>query len=132
MSIRETLLAAPQRRYHEETIDGVGPIRCQSLSAAEASQLEASYVGDSGFDPAKFAKRKPLVIALSLVDDAGNREFSDEDIEDIAQQDAAIIDAIYEVCERHINAERRGKNLSGSKATNGEGSPADLLTAAAG
>lgn len=124
------LLASVERRYCEKDVPGVGTIRCQSLNAKEAAILDASYIEEDGFSPEQYAKRKPLVISLCLVDEAGHRVFSDDEFEDLELVDAAVIDAIYEVCESHINKDTvAAKNL---KATSEEGSTSDLPTSAVG
>ena len=108
---RSGLLGELKRRYHEADIDGYGRIRMQSLSAKEAEVL--SPYTDGGFDGKVFAARKQLLIALCLVDEDGHRLFTDDDAESISEQDAALVDKIYEACEMHVNGERvTAKNLN--------------------
>ena len=124
---RNTLLGPVKRRYHEADIENYGRIRCQSLTHFEAKAL--SCYGRDGFDSGKFEDRKVITISLCLVDQDGKRLFSDADVDSISEQDAALVDAIYEVCESHINGDMvTAKNLS--ETSNGDSQSASLIGAA--
>lgn len=127
---REKLLGKLVRRYAEEDVPGFGGIRVQSLSAAEAADLNAGNQTDGKFDVTKYKKYQARVITMCLVDDTGHRIFSDDDVDTLHEQDATVIDAIYSVCERHLNGDVVApKNLS--ETDNGD-SPSDLRISTAG
>ena len=121
---REKLLTALKRRYLVVDIPGFGGVRIQSLSAAEAAELNIGNQTDGKFDPEKYKTYKERVIVLCLVDENNLRLFHEDDVETLHEQDATIIDAIYEACETHLNGEVvTAKNLS---ETNGADSQSDL------
>lgn len=121
---REKLLGALKRRYVEADIPGHGCVRVQSLSAAEAADLNIGNQTDGKFDSEKYKTYKERVISLCLVDEHNTRIFSDTDVEILHEQDATIIDEIYEVCEQHLNGDVvTAKN---SSKTSEEDSQSDL------
>ena len=55
------------------------------------------------------------MIVLCLVDEHNLRIFSEADVDVLHEQDATIIDGIYEVCEQHLNGDVVApKNLNGT------------------
>jgi hypothetical protein len=112
---REKLLGALQRRYLEADVPGFGGVRIQSLSAAQAEDLNIGNQTDGKFDPEKYKTYKVRVIVLCMVDEHNMRIFSDSDVEILHEQDATIIDGIYEACEQHLNGDVvTPKNLNGT------------------
>ena len=112
---RELLLGALKRRYVEANVPGFGGIRVHSISAAEAIELNIGNQTDGKFDSDKYRTYKERVIVLCLVDEHNLRIFSEADVDVLHEQDATIIDGIYEVCEQHLNGDVVApKNLNGT------------------
>ena len=105
LASREKLLGALKRRYVEANVPGFGGVRVHSLSAAEAADLNIGNQTEGKFDSEKYKTYKERVIVLCLVDEHNLRIFSDSDVEILHEQDATIIDGIYEVCEQHLNGD---------------------------
>lgn len=82
-----------QRRYAE-----VGGIRLQSLTELEQSKLQTLWGNrwnqTKEVDP---VMRRELV-ALCIVDGSGQRCFSNEDIELMAELDGGIVERLYDKC----------------------------------
>lgn len=93
--IRHKIFAAKHRRYADVDVHGFGTIRVQSLSEKERSSLEVA----AGQDPASLRSR---MIAAAIVDQDGNRVFSDAEVDQIGEVDfrvtLALADAVAEHC----------------------------------
>lgn len=104
------------RRYADVEIADFGAIRLQSLSEREAADFQVAALDQRGRWRKKLAAgARRRLIALCLVDADGNRLFSDDEAEHLADMDGRIADAIYEHCVAHCGfrqdqVEAEGKN----------------------
>lgn len=78
---RDEFLRATARRYATVEVPSYGEVRMQSLTAAEMRSIRRSLRTEAGaFDNERFARIDALVVAAALVDDDGDRLFSDDDV----------------------------------------------------
>lgn len=107
---REAILAANDRPFEDvEVPEWGGIVRVQGMTAGERSKWEASYQkrhkdrsGKTTIEvdwDAQLSFRERLV-AMSLVDEAGGRLFSDSDIKALAAKSAAAMERIVNVANR--------------------------------
>tara|TARA_R100000152_G_C6782231_1_gene219178 strand:- start:7194 stop:7592 length:399 start_codon:yes stop_codon:yes gene_type:complete len=101
---REALLKLCERRYATVDIpEREVTVRIQSLSESEKSQYETCLIAKNG----KGIMRERLqdatrrLLALCIVDDAGERIFSDGDLSALANLDAFVSSRIYDACQEH-------------------------------
>ena len=88
---RDSVFAFCSRRYKTVSIDGLGEVRLRSLSERERSACEVGR-------PEELRAR---LIAFSVCDSDGNREFGDADIERLLDLDSAISGALIREIELH-------------------------------
>jgi tRNA A37 N6-isopentenylltransferase MiaA len=100
MNLRDRLVESIRRRYLEVEIDGLGTVRLQSLSEGDYSRVE----------DAKPEDRRPLLVARTLVDSAGDRLFADEDVDTISEMDFAVVHAIAERAMLHCRTQTTVEN----------------------
>lgn len=79
-----------------------GTVRVRGLTGAERDELEAEIVranrdGSTRVDTRNLRAR---LVALSVVDEAGERLFTCEDIEALGQKSAAALDRVFSVAQR--------------------------------
>ncbi len=101
---REALLKLCKRRYATVDIPERNiTVRIQSLSENEKSQYETCLIAKNG----KGIMRERLqdatrrLLALCIVDDNGNRIFTDGDLSELANLDAFVSSRIYDACQEH-------------------------------
>jgi hypothetical protein len=82
MTIRDKLLATcNKRRVAEYNVDGLGEVRLQSLTELERASVEKTANEDT-------TKLRAMLIAYSMVDEDGNRLFSDEEVGTVLAMDS--------------------------------------------
>lgn len=85
-------------------IEGHGKVRIRGLSAEERDDYEQTLV-ERGPDGKVRTKRKYTNVRASLVmrclvDENGERMFSDKDLGELGKVDGAIVDRLYDVARR--------------------------------
>jgi len=94
---REKLLSKTQRRYKEFQFDG-DSYRIQSLNEAERAEYEIQLQTTKKYD---WEKSRRLFVCKTLVDDNGQRLFSDADQESLKQVDGRIVGVLYNEAQKH-------------------------------
>jgi len=78
-----------------------GKVRVRGLTGAERDKFEASIVTRKGnkaeFNPENIRAK---LVAMCVVDENGNRLFTDEDIKILGQKSATALDRIFQVAQR--------------------------------
>ena len=112
-TIRDALLASCKRRYTEETIEGLGTVRLQSLTELERAKVEVAARDNASV-------LRGMLIAMSLVDDEGNRLFGDGEVDTILAMDSRLTLRVSDVVLAHI-----GKDKTEDAVKNSETTPAE-------
>lgn len=71
-----------------------GEVLIRTLSAAQRDRFEASIQSEPGKKP-DLKNFRARYVALCVVDEAGNRLFTDNDVERLGEKSAKVIDRIY-------------------------------------
>lgn len=78
-----------------------GVVRVRALTGAERDAYEASVVRRKGnkmeYDPTNMRAK---LVAMCVVDEQGNRVFSDKDVELLGRKSAAALDRVFQVAQR--------------------------------
>lgn len=78
---REQFMAATQRRFLTWKVPVLGECRFRSLTQREMLDIKRSWFDDKGNrDMDRIRRADHYVVAMSLVDDDGNRIVSDDDV----------------------------------------------------
>lgn len=76
-------------------------VTVRGLTARQRNELELSFIKKDGKpDAAKQKQMRELWLVACCVDDAGNKLFSADDVVALGNQDGAIIDRIFDACQR--------------------------------
>ena len=120
---RQSYSDLTQRRYADDVCAGK-PVRIQSLTELERSKIEAACGED-------FSDIRARLIAASLVDEDGNRIFTDEaeDIAFIMNMDSAFIAPVSDLIQAHSQWSDLADAVKNSPDTLGEDSPSSLQIA---
>ena len=103
---REAFLTPAERRYQTIAIDGFGSVRIQSLTERQWAGFEMSAVAaKGGIIRKRVEDARRRLIALCVVDDAGNRLLSDSDVPQLEQLDGAVAAKLFDVCQKHCGFE---------------------------
>ena len=97
------------RRFKEFPLPVSGlTVRIRSLREDEVSDYQAELVAKSGrgFQPARLKDANRRLIALCLVDAAGNRLLANGDTAKLAKLDYADAGALYDECAGHAGINR--------------------------
>lgn len=94
---REALLGKTKRRYQSITIGQNETARIQSLNEAEVSEWDATGFEPKTYKctPAAMARRRRMLVALSLVDDAGKRLFGSDECDQLSDIDGKVFAMIH-------------------------------------
>lgn len=116
-----------KRRYKTVTLPVSGlTVRIQSLTAGERARYEAAPISPDGkLRTERIADAESRLLVKCIVDENGNRLFSDAQIGELAEWDGADSAYLYRECTQlcgvNLNAiESLAKNSNG---TGGDGSP---------
>jgi hypothetical protein len=117
-----------KRRYKEVTLPASGlTVRIQSLAAGEQSRYETAAMGPDGkLNRNRMEDAESRLIVKCLVDEAGNRLFSDMQAGELAAWDGADAAFLYRECSKHCGINRQTDDL---EKNFGETQPAGSLTA---
>lgn len=99
---RDQILQAqdlPAENVHVPEWGGV--VRVRGLTGAERDKFEASIVVRKG-DKTEFnpENMRAKLCAMCIVDEQGNRLFSDDDIKALGKKSAAALDRVFQVAQR--------------------------------
>ncbi len=99
---RDDILKAQDLPVEEiEVREWGGLVRVRGLTGAERDAFEQSIVERQG-KKARMNLRnvRAKLVALCVVDEQGNRLFTDDDVEALGRKSAAALDRIFEVAQR--------------------------------
>lgn len=111
--IRDKLLGSVKRRYSTADIAGLGQVRMQSLTELERAQIEQVATTD-------VTRMRAHLIALSLVDDDGNRLFADQEVETILKMDSRLTGDLSTAVMLHVGRQ----DATEDAVKNSDGTPA--------
>jgi len=94
---RDQILGMDDLRFEIVPVPEWGDsVRIRTLSGAERDRFEESFVGKKGGTPeTAFRNIRARFVCLIVVDDDGNRIFSDNDAPEIGKKSAAALDRIF-------------------------------------
>lgn len=121
MSVRELLLKPIS--MPEEVVDlpelGEGvSVRVRGMNAKEKGAFDMQFVKKGEHDVAKQRQIRERMIVACCVGDDGNRLFSVDDVAQLGLQSVAILDRIFEACQR-VNGDT--KDAEKNSEPTGEG-----------
>ena len=100
---RESILGADDRKTEDVAVpEWGGTVRVRALSGTERDAYEAGIVQLRG-DGTKTVNLKNLrgrLVALSCVDDEGNRLFTDEDAIALGDRSASALERVFDVARK--------------------------------
>ena len=102
--VRAAFFNASKRRYDTTTVPIIGAVRIRSLTAGEVRAWREAVTGEGGKD-LQYANE--LLVAASVVDDAGDRLFSDDDARSavFGDMDGAAFAVLAKAVRKHTNSE---------------------------
>lgn len=114
LSKSQILAAADLVTEDVEVPEWGGTVRVRAITAAERDAFETSVVGD-GKGKRNLVNLRARLVALAIVDDAGQRLFSDGEAEALGGKSGAAMDRVYAVAQRLSGlTERDVKELEGN------------------
>lgn len=117
---KRVLQDARRRRYTEFEIDGFGTVRIQSLTERERASIE-KQAGNDGFC------YRASLIALAVVDANGDRVFSDEDVEQLAEADCQLTISLSDAVIEHVGALQFTQSSIEAEVKNSEATQPDAV-----
>jgi hypothetical protein len=101
---RDSILAAEDKNYEDVYVpEWNGTVRVAGMSGADRNAYQASMVvlGPNGsVQRLNMADQLAKLLSRSLVDDEGNRLFSDKDVKALSSKDGAVLDRLGDVAMR--------------------------------
>jgi len=94
----QILQADDIRKEQVEVPEWAGSVWVKTMSGKERDQLESSIIDTSGERNMEHLRAK--VVALSVVDEEGNRLFSFEDALELTKKSARALDRVFSVAQR--------------------------------
>lgn len=84
-----------------------GDVIVRALTGTERDQFEAGFIKEGGKGEMTLENTRARLVALSVVDDSGQRLFGIDDIDLLGQQPAAALDRVFFVARRlsHLSNE---------------------------
>lgn len=102
LATREQLLGATKRRYRLVNVPDLGEFRIQSLTERERSNYEASLLDrKGGVVKDRMLSSRRRLIALTLVDDVGNRLLGEADVDKLEDLDSGVTVLLWEAARDH-------------------------------
>lgn len=96
---RETIFAVDDRQYEDVPVpEWGGTVRVMGLTGAERDRMEASVVGNGR--KMNLTNFRARLCALSIVDENGDRVFSDLDVGTLGKKSAAALEHVFSVSQR--------------------------------
>ena len=102
--LKATFFAASRRRYETVDVPILGAVRMRSLTAGEIRSWREALTADSG-EALQYANE--LLVAAAVVDESGERVFSDDDARStlFSDLDGAAFAVLAKAVRRHTNVE---------------------------
>jgi len=99
---REAILQAEDLPTEDvEVPEWGGVVRVRGLTGAERDAFEQSIVEQRGKNTRMNLRNiRARLVALTVVDEEGNRLFSDDDVEALGRKSAAALNRVFEVAQR--------------------------------
>jgi len=100
---REAILQAQDLPYEDVAVpEWGGVVRVRALTGAERDRFEASIVEQRGKGGPRLNTQniRAKLVALTVVDEHGNRIFTDDDVEALGRKSAAALNRVFEVAQR--------------------------------
>jgi len=96
---REAILKAQDLPQEEVYVpEWGGYVRVRGLTAAERDALESTMLQTNG--QVRLENFRARLVAMSIVDEEGNRLFSDEDVDALGRKSAAALQRVFDVAMR--------------------------------
>jgi hypothetical protein len=127
LATRNQLLGLTARRYKTVEIGGLS-FRIRNLSEQEKSDYEASVLNsDAKYSLGQIRRQRRRLIALCLVDDAGDQLLRPDDAESLKGIDGAMTSRLFDACREHCGFEDGDLEdlVKNSEAAHGSGSLTD-------
>lgn len=96
---KEALLAAGSRLKRETIMLPEGAVNVQEMTGGDRDQYEM-FIFEKGKEEAPKDYMRALITVFSVVDDAGNKLFSLDDVPQISKLGASLLDRIYDAAIR--------------------------------
>jgi hypothetical protein len=99
---RDEIMAAQDVQFEDVSVpEWGGEVRVKSLMGEERDALEATMIQGKGKNTSvNLANLRAKLVARSIVDESGQRIFSDTDIFALGKKSAAALSRVYEVAQR--------------------------------
>lgn len=100
---REQILGAEDRKTEDvEVPEWGGTVRVRALSGTERDAYEAGIVQIRGDGSRKFTLQnaRARLVSLALVDEAGNRMFTEADVAQLGEKSATALERVFDVARR--------------------------------
>lgn len=100
---REQILAAADAVFESVSVpEWGGEVRVRSLTGWERDQYEASITVQQGGGKIKMnlLNARAKIAALTIVDEDGNRQFSDDDAIELGKKSSTALNRVFEVATR--------------------------------
>ncbi|ASU81502.1 hypothetical protein CDO52_00720 [Nocardiopsis gilva YIM 90087] len=98
---RDAILTVDDRRTEDVAVpEWGGTVRVRSLTGKERDAFEASLVDKKTGQASKLANARARMVAMTVVDERGNRMFSLDDISALGDKSAAALNRVFDVARR--------------------------------
>ena len=101
---RDGILQSEDRQFEVVDVPEWGPgaqVRVSSLSGSERDTFEASITVRRGTDvTVNLVNARAKLVVLTVVDDEGNRLFTDDDVFEVGKKNALALNRLFEVAQR--------------------------------
>ena len=99
---RDAILAADDMTFEVVDVpEWGGKVRVRSLSGTERDAYEVAITRQRGTDVTlNLVNARAKLVVLTVVDDAGQRVFSDDDVAEVGKKNAHALNRIFEVAQR--------------------------------
>jgi hypothetical protein len=101
---RDSILQSEDRSFEVVDVPEWGPgaqVRVSSLSGSERDTFEASITTRRGTEVSvNLVNARAKLVVLTIVDDEGNRVFTDDDVFEVGKKNATALNRIFEVAQR--------------------------------
>jgi hypothetical protein len=105
MLTRDQILAADDLKSEDVSVpEWGGSVRVRSMMATDRDAYEQNMLASRGADEkANLRNIRARLVAFCLIDEAGERLFSDTEIDALGRKNAAVLDRLFDVASR-LNA----------------------------
>lgn len=98
---RDDILKVDDRKYEEVAVpEWGGTVRVRSLTGRERDQFESSLVDKKTGQASRLANARARLVAMTLVDEDGNRLFSTDDVSALGTKSAAALERVFTAARR--------------------------------